>query len=51
MIRRAEGNLELRPMASNDVSMALRIIQDYDEDVWELPQKQVSIIVHKWTVR
>ena len=32
MFRRAEGNLELRPMASNDIQMALRIIQDYDED-------------------
>ncbi|HUP78852.1 MAG TPA: hypothetical protein VM260_09875, partial [Pirellula sp.] len=32
MIRRAEGNLELRPMTSSDVQMALRIIHDYDED-------------------
>ena len=32
MVRRAEGNLELRPMASNDVQIALRIIHDYDED-------------------
>ncbi len=32
MFRRAEGNLELRPMMANDVPMALRIIHDYDED-------------------
>ena len=32
MIRRADGNLELRPMAASDVSVALRIIHDYGED-------------------
>lgn len=32
MSRRAEGNLELRPMMANDVQSALGIISDYDEE-------------------
>jgi GNAT superfamily N-acetyltransferase len=32
MFRRTEGSLELRPMMSNDIPMALRIIHDYDVD-------------------
>ena len=32
MFRRAEGNLELRPMVASDIQTALRIIQDYDQD-------------------
>ena len=32
MLRRIEGNLELRPMMASDVQTALHIIQDYDQD-------------------
>lgn len=39
MFKRAEGNLELRPMAPNDIQVALRIINDYDEDDAEEAQE------------